>query len=138
MKNYENGIGFPTMHSTDPPELLDDLIPIARERGGWIGVGIKPPRGGDANRRFVNRTLDRIPPDLHVHGWALGTYADHPRLDSFDSTRWFRQAMDFRNKMPFLTYGECIELAVKRIVRQSREVVPMADPEEKQTSLIFG
>jgi hypothetical protein len=46
--------------------------------------------------------------------------------------------MEFRTKMPFLTYGECIELAVKRIVRQSRQVVPIADPEEKQTSLIFG
>jgi len=136
LKNYEK-MGFPTMHSTDPPELLDDLIPIARERGGWIGLGIKPPRGGEENRRFVNRTLDRIPPDLHVHGWALGLYADHPRIDSFDSTRWFREAMDYRTKLPFLTYGECIELSVKRIVRQSRKVVPMSEPKEMQTSLLL-
>ena len=39
-KFYANTGGFPTIHDTDPEELLPDLIDIARERGGWIGVGV--------------------------------------------------------------------------------------------------
>jgi len=36
LKNYESG-GFPTFHDTDPPELLDELIALSRERGCWLG-----------------------------------------------------------------------------------------------------
>lgn len=119
LKNYEV-CGFPTFHDTDPPELLDDLIPIARERGGWIGVGLKPPRQG--KRDWVRATLDRIPPDLHVHGWALRLYRDEPRLDSVDSTNWWRDGFAVRklNLCAHLTYAEALEVVVKRYQRERR------------------
>ena len=42
MKNYKVG-GFPTIHDTDPEDLLPELISIAREQGkNWIGIGVKP------------------------------------------------------------------------------------------------
>ena len=47
MLNYEQmPLGFPTFHDTDPWELLPDLVALARERGRWLGVGLKPPREG--------------------------------------------------------------------------------------------
>ena len=119
MENYKHG-GFPTFHDTDPPELLDELIPMARERGGWIGLGIKPPRQN--KERWVRDTCDRIPNDLHVHGWALRAYTKVRRLDSVDSTNWWRDAMKYRRDFPFLTYGECLDLVVKRYRRWEREI----------------
>ena len=68
LRNYELYGGFPTFHETDPPGLLADLIPIARERGGWLGVGLLPPRGG--KWQFIKETLSQIPEDIHVHLWA--------------------------------------------------------------------
>jgi hypothetical protein len=117
LKNYRYG-GFPTMHDTDPPELLDDLIPIARAQGGWIGLGLQPPR--HRKEAFVRSVLERLPDDLHVHGWALRAYAHLRRLDSVDSTNWWRDAMALRTKMPWLTFGECQELMVKRYQRWTR------------------
>jgi len=109
LKNYDV-CGFPTIHDTDPPELLDDLIPIARERGGWIGVGLKPPRQG--KEKWVRETLDRIPDDLHVHGWALRAYTHCRRIDTVDSTSWFRRPFDLRvhPMLDHLTYAECLEM----------------------------
>jgi hypothetical protein len=121
LRNYELYGGFPTYHETDPPELLGDLVPLARERGGWLGVGLLPPRGG--KWRWVKETLARIPPGLHVHAWAGGEYAGHPRVDSADSTNWFRDAWTYRNQLPFLTPAECVELVVKRYRRERRKVV---------------
>jgi hypothetical protein len=120
LRNYEQGVGFPTYHDSDPPELLPDLIDIARERGGWIGVGLLPPRQG--KRRWVAETMARMPDDLHVHGWALRAYRDEPRLDSVDSTNWWRDAMALRTKpmTKHLTYGECLEIVVKRYQREAR------------------
>lgn len=40
LKNYEAFGGFPTMHDSDPPELLADLVSIAEERGGGSGLGL--------------------------------------------------------------------------------------------------
>ena len=117
MRNYEAG-GFPTIHDTDPPELLDDLIPLAEERGNWIGIGLKPPRQG--KEKFLRGVLDRIPPHLHVHGWALVAYRYLNRIDSFDSTFWWHQVQDLRPKFPWLTPGECLELAIKQVRRYSR------------------
>jgi len=113
LQNYEKG-GFPTIHDTDPIALLNDLIPMARERGGWIGVGLKPPR--ERKEGVVRDLLDRMPHDLHVHGWALGRYAHLGRLDSVDSTNWFRDAWKLRT-MPalhHLTEAETLEIVVKR------------------------
>ena len=120
LRNYEVGGGFPTFHDTDPDGLLDDLIPMARERGGWIGVGVLPPRAG--KREWLRRTLDRIPDDLHVHGWALRAYRDEPRLDSVDSTSWWRKAIGLRSyhETNHLTYGECLDIVVKRYQRERR------------------
>ena len=110
--------GFPTFHDTDPDELLDDLLPIARQRKNWIGIGLKPPRTGRED--WVRRTLDRIPDDIHVHHWAGGIHAHLARVDSFDSTHWWREAMKYRTWAPWLTYGECLEIAVKKMQRLAR------------------
>lgn len=120
LRNYKAG-GFPTFHDTDPEELLDDLIPLARERGGWIGIGLKPPRSG--REEFLRRTFDRIPDDLHVHGWALGRYAHLERLDSMDSTHAWIEWQKIRNKLgPWLTSAEAMELAVKKVRRREAEL----------------
>ncbi len=46
-KNYEAFGGFPTMHDTDPPEFLQDVIALAAERNKWIGIGVCPPEIGE-------------------------------------------------------------------------------------------
>ena len=122
LANYAHG-GFPTIHDTDPPGLLDDLIPLARARRGWIGVGLKPPRHG--KEFWVRSTLDRIPDDLHVHGWALRRYTRCARLDSVDSTNWFRDAQKIltHHNTRHLTPGEALDIVVKRYQRWEREVV---------------
>lgn len=121
LANYEAYGGFPTMHDTDPPELLDDLIPLARERGGWLGLGLKPPRQG--KERWVRDACSRTPDDIHVHGWALRAYTHVRRLDSVDSTNWWRDAMALRQQLPWLTYGECLRLIVLRYQRWKRVIV---------------
>lgn len=125
LKNYEAfPQGFPTFHDTDPDELLDDLIPMARERGNWLGIGMKPPR--ENKEQWLRRTCDRLPPDLHVHGWALRRYTHVPRLDSVDSTAWFRNAQSVKQDYPWLTPAECLEIIVKRYKRWERETVETA------------
>lgn len=119
LANYEAmPTGFPTYHDTDPPELLDELIPMARERGGWIGLGLKPPRHGKES--WVRAACERIPDDIHVHGWALRAYTQVRRLDSVDSTNWWRDAMKYRSELPWLTYGEALDIACKRYERWNR------------------
>jgi len=123
LRNYKQFGGFPTMHDTDPPELLDDLISIAREQGGgWIGIGLKPPRQG--KEQFIQTICDQIPDDLHIHGWALRAYTHINRLDSVDSTNWFREALDIRNNYlcKHLSYAECLEIIVKRYERAGRNI----------------
>ena len=118
LQNYEQFGGFPTMHDTDPDSLLDDLIELARERGNWIGIGLLPPRHGKED--WIRRTCDRIPDDIHVHGWALRTYTDIRRLDSVDSTNWWRDAMKIRRDLPWLNFHEALEIIVKRYKRWQR------------------
>jgi hypothetical protein len=129
LQNYEQFGGFPTFHDSDPHELLNDLIPLARERGGWLGIGLVPPREG--KERFIRGVCDRLPDDIHVHGWALRRYTHIRRLDSVDSTNWWRDAMDIRQKLPWLTYGETLEIVVKRYQREQRVI---RDP-SKQSDL---
>jgi hypothetical protein len=128
LANYEAFPGgFPTFHDTDPPQLLDELIPMARERGRWIGLGLKPPREG--KERWVRDAVARIPDDFHVHGWAMRRYTHVRRLDSVDSTNWWRDAMDLR-VLPLcrhLTYGECLDIVVKRYQRWERTIRDPAD-----------
>ena len=124
MRNYETfKRGFPTFHETDPPELLDELVAMSKERCGWIGVGLKPPREG--KEKWVRNTLDRIPEGLHVHGWACRAYTHCRRFDSVDSTNWWRDAMKLRTMpdLQHLTYGECLEIVVKRYQRWKRTIV---------------
>lgn len=121
LRNYELYGGFPTYHETDPHELLEDLLPIARERGNWLGVGLLPPRGG--KWRWMKETLSRIPSGLHVHVWAGGEYCGHPRVDSCDSTNWLLDSFAYRKQLPFLTLAECVELVVKRYQRAERKPV---------------
>lgn len=126
LRNYDLYGGFPTYHETDPPGLLDDLFPLARERGGWLGVGLLPPRGG--KWRWVRDTLDRIPAGLHVHFWAGGEYCGHPRVDSADSTNVWLDVFSMRQHRmtAHLTPAECCEIVVKRYQRQQRVPVPGA------------
>ena len=123
MRNYEAfPKGFPTFHDTDPWELLPDLVAMARERGGWLGLGLKPPRDGKED--WVRAACDAVPEDLHVHGWALRRYTHVRRLDSVDSTNWWREAMSL-SRIPLLshlTYGEMLGIIVKRYQRWTRQV----------------
>lgn len=122
LRNYEQFGGFPTMHDTDPPELLDDLIEIAQCRGKWLGIGLKPPREG--KERFVRHVCENVPEDIHIHGWALRGYTHVRRLDSVDSTNWYQDAMKLRTlpDTKHLTYGECLEIVVKRYQRWTRTI----------------
>ena len=135
LRNYEEFGGFPTFHDTDPPELLDDLVAMARERGGWIGLGLMPPRHG--KDPWVRSACERIPEDLHVHGWALRAYTHIRRLDSVDSTNWWRDAMKLRTlpDTAHLTYGECLEIVVKRYQRWKRNIVDQTESKEVQGCL---
>ena len=126
MENYKHG-GFPTIHDSDPPELLADLVQLSVERGNWLGIGLLPPREG--KERFVRWVCDNVPESLHLHGWALRRYTHVRRLDSVDSTNWWRDAMAIRQALPWLTYGEALEIVVKRYQRETR-VVREAPPEK--------
>jgi len=124
LANYEAFPGgFPTIHDTDPPGLIDDLVQLAQERRQWIGIGIKPPREG--KERWIREVCDRIPEPIHIHGWALRRYTKIRRLNSVDSTNWWRDAMKLRTipDLAHLTYGECLELVVKRYQRWDRQIV---------------
>lgn len=121
LRNYEAfPEGFPTFHFTDPPELLDDLVAMAISRRQWLGLGLVPPVHG--KEAWLRSALDRIPPTLYVHGWAARGYTHIRRLNSVDSTNWWRDAMDLRTKLPWLHYGECLDLVVKRYVREYRGI----------------
>jgi hypothetical protein len=112
--------GFPTFHETDPPELLPELVAMAAERGGWLGLGLLPPRHGKEG--WVRAALARVPAGVHVHGWACRAYAHVRRIDSMDSTNWWRDGMRVRTQLPWLTYGECLEIVVKRYRRCGRDL----------------
>jgi hypothetical protein len=121
LANYEKfPRGFPTFHESDPPELLDDLVAMATERDGWIGLGLLPPRNG--KERWIRAACDRIPDHLHVHGWAGRAYTNVRRLDSVDSTNWWRDGMAIRQQLPWMTYGECLSIVVKRYQRETRMI----------------
>jgi len=121
LRNYESFGGFPTIHDSDPKELLEDLIPISRSQGkNWLGIGLVPPR--DGKRDFVRWVCDNVPEDIHIHGWALRLYSDIRRIDSFDSTNWFRDAFKYKTQLPFLTPAECVEIVVKRYQRERRRL----------------
>lgn len=126
LANYEAvPLGFPTFHETDPPELLDDLVPMAAQRGKWIGLGMLPAtrarRGGED---WLRSSLARVPDDIHVHMWAGRAYTHIRRIDSVDSTNWWRDAMQIRTipELSHLNYGECLEIVVKRYQRWMRSV----------------
>lgn len=105
---------FPTFHSSDPDEALDVILGYGPS---WLGLGMVPPRD---KRDWLERTLERVPSGIHVHGWALAGFADHPRIDSVDSTGWMRDAWKVRNQLPWLTPAECVEIIVKREQRRVR------------------
>ena len=122
LRNYEAmPNGFPTIHDSDPPELLRDLVALAQERGNWIGIGLVPPREGKQN--FVRWACDNIPEGIHIHGWAMRAYTKVRRIDSVDSTNWWRDAFKVRRDFPWLTFGESLEIIVKRYQRESRMIV---------------
>lgn len=125
LENYKHG-GFPTLHDTDPGSelFLDELIGIAREHCGWIGLGLKPPRTG--KQTWVRDAIARIrsaAPDLWIHGWALTGYSSCG-FDSVDSTYWYREShrilRDFNQYL--ITPGEALDIMVRKIQRQHRVV----------------
>ena len=132
LKNYEV-VGFPTFHNTDPPELLNDLIGLARERGGWIGLGIAPVNGSRTYAsHWVRDTLDRIPDDIHIHGWAMRAFLHLRRFNSVDSTNWFRDIQKVLTTgipLPWLTPAEALEIIVKRYRREEFCVSRAKDPQ---------
>jgi hypothetical protein len=133
LRNYEAmPNGFPTIHDSDPPELLRDLVALAQERGSWIGIGLVPPREGKES--FVRRVCDNIPEGIHIHGWALRAYTKVRRLDSVDSTNWWRDAFKVRRDFPWLTFGESLEIIVKRYQRENRIIAEV--DEQQKLSLI--
>lgn len=122
LKNYEIAGGFPTYHETDPPQLLPDLVEIARKcQWKWLGIGLLPNKRS-GKEKWIRDTMDRIPTDIHVHGWALRAYSHVRRLDSMDSTNWWRDGFKLRSKsyLKHLTYSECLEIVVKRYKREHR------------------
>ena len=125
LENYRIGGGFPTFHDTDPPELLADLCHLAKERGNWLGIGIKPPR--DNKRIWLKETLSQIPEGIHVHGWAMRQYADLARFDSMDSTNWWRDGFKYKTMLPHLTYAECLDIVVKRYQRDTSVATEPSD-----------
>jgi hypothetical protein len=123
LANYEAiPWSFPTIHDTDPPELLRDLVALSRDRGQWLAIGLKPPREG--KERFVRWVCDNVPEDLHVHGWALRRYTHIRRLDSVDSTDWIKSVLDLHRvpQLNHLTPSEKLEIIVKRYQRWTREI----------------
>ena len=121
-----DGMGFPTFHDSDPWEALPAVMEVAKARGGWMGIGLMPLRELDSRggrEEWIRTVLNQVPDDIHVHGWALRKYAKIRRIDSFDSTGWFRDALDFRVKMaPWLNYSECLDIVVKRYKRETRKL----------------
>ena len=105
---------FPTYHSSDPPEVLQEIL---SHRPRWLGLGMVPPR---THTQWLRETLEVLSdhPAIHVHGWALGKYRAERRLDSVDSTNWWRDGMQLRKDLPWLTYAECLDLIVKRYQRE--------------------
>lgn len=134
---------FPTYHDTDDAGFLDELIALALEpaRGGWIGIGLKPPR--TKRVEWMRRTLERIPPTLHVHLWAgrryigLEAHGGAP-IGSVDSTNWFRDSMKLRQQsgLRWLSIGECLDLVVMRYLREPRMI--QGAETEAQMSFIVG
>jgi hypothetical protein len=127
LKNYELYGGFPTFHDTDPPEILDELIALAYERKKWLGIGLLPPR---INREdFLRRTLEKIPHDIHIHGWALRRYIQFRRFNSMDSTNWWRDMLKINkiSELQHLTPAECLEIIVKRYKRFDIKKIKEAD-----------
>ncbi len=119
LKNYEKYGGFPTIHNTDPIEILPDLVEISRKQGKkWLGIGIKPPRGG--KEAFVRRVCEEVPEDIHIHGFALPAYSYIRRIDSVDTAGWRKEALAVQKQLNFLTYAECVEIIVKRMTRWQR------------------
>lgn len=126
LRNYEAfPESFPTFHETDPMELLPDLATMARERGRWLGIGMLPAtRQARAKEGWLREVCDRVPEALHVHLWAGRAYTHVRRLDSVDSTNWWRDAMKLRTlpDLAHLTYGECLEILVKKYQRWTRTI----------------
>ena len=58
---------------------------------------------------------------MHIHGGALRQYSDLAGGDSMDSTNWWRDGFQIKNLLPYLTYGECLEIIVKRYQRENQQ-----------------
>lgn len=121
---------FPTWHDTDPLELVPDLAAISIERKTWLGIGLLPPRHG--KETIIRKALELVPEGVHVHGWALRAYTHIRRLDSVDSTNWWRDAMKLRQQLSWLTYGECLDLMIRKYQRWNRQI---KDVESSNVSL---
>lgn len=121
LKNYSKfARGFPTFSMMDPPEMLKDLIDIARERQGWIGLRIDTTDAEEGIEDWLRETLKHVPEGFHVHCWGRPKYSNIRRIDSFDTSLWVKTHMAIHQQMPFLTPAEAMEVAIKKIIRQRR------------------
>lgn len=122
MKNYKKiPFSFPTMHTTDPKELLPELVAMAQERKTWLGISVSAEKG---KKNFVRWVCDNVPEGLHLHGWALRGYTHIRRLNSVDSTGWLREAMALRTnpQTAHLNMVECLDVVIKRYQRWARTI----------------
>lgn len=114
---------FPTYHDSDPEEALDEIL---KRKPTWLGLGMVPPR---KSAHWLKATLERLSqPEhrhIHVHGWALRAYTQYSRINSVDSTNWFRDAQQIlTNRLTqHLTPAEALQIVVKRYQRESRKVL---------------
>lgn len=122
---------FPTYHDSDPPEALDAILERLQDKTRarfreaslqWIGLGMVPPR---LNRRWLAETLARLPPGLHVHGFATRAHADliieaRGAECSADSINWILDSRKVAEVHPWLTPTECVEIVVKRYQREHK------------------
>jgi hypothetical protein len=136
---------FPVYHDTDPPEALEAILERLqdKDRGRfrpaalqWIGLGMKPPRNAGA---WLGRTLERIPPGVHVHGFAMRgfteTLVDARGSDcSADSINWILDSRQILQALPWLTPCEALDIVVKRYTRHHKKIT--TDPRGPKSAQI--
>ena len=139
---------FPVYHDSDPLEALEAILERLQdpERGRfrplspqWIGLGMIPPR---TSRQWLAETLARIPPGVHVHGFAMRGHGDVlVRLrgadSSADSVNWMLDARKVGRDLPWLTPVETVEIVAKRYEREFKAMPPRISEaiDSRQTGL---
>ena len=125
---------FPTLHDTDDEWYVDALRErfADSDRPRIIGVGIKPMKRGERTyrppktfKRVIHTAHTRLPPDLHIHGFAgggvSGALAATGRPWSTDSVTLVFKMAAKTIPTEHLTRAEVYELNVKISQRAQAE-----------------